>query len=51
MIISPLLMTSVFAEFSRAGAPVYLPGAPFLLALMLMLIGAGLFLRPLRRPA
>ncbi|WP_424832756.1 TCR/Tet family MFS transporter [Ruegeria sp.] len=51
MIISPLLMTSVFAEFSRAGAMFYLPGAPFLLALVLMLIGLALFLRPLRHPA
>ncbi|MEX0278305.1 MAG: TCR/Tet family MFS transporter [Ruegeria sp.] len=46
MIISPLVMTSVFAKFIRSGAPIYLPGAPFLLALMLMLGGFVLFLRP-----
>ncbi|OUS35424.1 tetracycline resistance MFS efflux pump [Rhodobacterales bacterium 56_14_T64] len=45
MVISPLLMASVFAQFSRDGAPIYLPGAPFLLALVLMLIGLVIFLR------
>ena len=29
MMISPMLMTSTFAAFSGAGAPIYLPGAPF----------------------
>ncbi len=32
MIIGPLMMTQIFAYFSAAGAPVYLPGAPFLVA-------------------
>jgi DHA1 family tetracycline resistance protein-like MFS transporter len=32
MIIGPLMMTQVFAAFSAAGAPVYFPGAHFLLA-------------------
>lgn len=45
MVISPLVMTSVFAQFARADAPLYLPGAPFLLAMCLMLAGFGLFLR------
>lgn len=45
MVISPLLMASVFAQFSRDGAPIYLPGAPFLLALVLMIIGLVIFLR------
>ncbi|MTI02574.1 TCR/Tet family MFS transporter [Roseibium sp. RKSG952] len=49
MILSPLVMTSVFAQFARENAPVYLPGAPFLLALGLMLVGFVLFLRS--RPA
>jgi len=31
-IISPPIMTSLFAHFSGADAPVYLPGAPFLAA-------------------
>jgi MFS transporter, DHA1 family, tetracycline resistance protein len=32
MITSPLIMTSTFAAFTAPGAPVYAPGAPFLLA-------------------
>lgn len=45
MILSPLMMTAVFARFTAEGAPVYLPGAPFLLALLLMAIGCAVFLR------
>ncbi|TMV07608.1 TCR/Tet family MFS transporter [Ruegeria sediminis] len=45
MIISPLGMTAVFAWFAREDAPVYLPGAPFLVALVLMLVGFAIFLR------
>ncbi len=46
MVISPLFMTSVFAWFIRPETPLYLPGAPFLLALILMAAGLVLFLRP-----
>jgi DHA1 family tetracycline resistance protein-like MFS transporter len=49
MVISPLLMTSVFAWFIRPDTSLYLPGAPFLLALVLMAAGFLLFLRA--RPA
>ncbi len=49
MVISPLLMTSVFAWFIRPDTSLYLPGAPFLLALILMAAGFVLFLRA--RPA
>lgn len=45
MVISPLVMTSVFAWFIRPETAIYLPGAPFLLALVLMLAGFALFLR------
>lgn len=45
MIISPLMTTAVFAHFTRADAPVYLPGAPFLLALILMALGCLVFLK------
>ncbi len=38
MILSPLVMTSVFAAFTGDGAPVYLPGAPFLLSMGLMVV-------------
>jgi len=45
MVISPLVMTTVFAQFIKPDAALYLPGAPFLLALVLMLVGCALFLR------
>lgn len=48
MIVSPLVMTNVFAHFAGKNTPVYLPGAPFLLALILMAVGLLLFLRPRR---
>jgi DHA1 family tetracycline resistance protein-like MFS transporter len=50
MIISPMMMTLTFAHFTRAEAAIYLPGAPFLLALVLMLGGCLLFLRASRSP-
>lgn len=37
MITSPLIMTSTFSYFTGANAPVYSPGAPFLLASAMML--------------
>jgi DHA1 family tetracycline resistance protein-like MFS transporter len=39
MMISPLVMTYTFAQFTQAGAPVYLPGAPFVLAAGLSIVG------------
>ncbi len=51
MILAPLVMTSVFAHFISEDAPFYLPGAPFLLAMVLMLFGVALFLRPKRAAA
>ncbi|MEP2716048.1 TCR/Tet family MFS transporter [Pseudophaeobacter sp.] len=45
MVISPLMMTATFAFFSDKETAYYLPGAPFLLALVLMGIGAIVFLR------
>lgn len=36
LIISPMLMSQVFAMFSGDDAPVYLPGAPFLVSMALM---------------
>jgi MFS transporter, DHA1 family, tetracycline resistance protein len=36
MIVSPLMMTTTFATFTRADAPVFAPGAPFLLAALLI---------------
>ncbi|MBO9444234.1 TCR/Tet family MFS transporter [Ruegeria sp. R14_0] len=45
MVIAPLVMTSVFAQFIKPGAAIYLPGAPFLLALVLMMVGLFVFVR------
>ncbi|MEP1765444.1 MAG: TCR/Tet family MFS transporter [Sulfitobacter sp.] len=39
MILSPLVMTYSFARFTGAQAPIYLPGAPFLLAAGLCCVG------------
>ena len=49
LIVSPLMMTGVFAAFTGPSAPVYLPGAPFLASLLLALAGLVLFLTAHRR--
>ena len=49
MILSPLLMTTVFATFTGPAAPLDLPGAPFLLSMSLMGVCAIIFSG--RRPA
>ncbi|MEQ6248751.1 TCR/Tet family MFS transporter [Sulfitobacter sp. HNIBRBA3233] len=51
MILSPLVMTWTFARFTETGAPVYLPGAPFLLAAALSIAGLGVVLGTARRRA
>ncbi len=43
-ILSPLAMTYVFASFTREGAPIYLPGAPFFLAAALAAAALWVFL-------
>lgn len=43
MIVSPVIMTNVFAAFTAQNAPIYLPGAPFLASLGLLVVGALLF--------
>ncbi|MCX7558938.1 TCR/Tet family MFS transporter [Sulfitobacter sp. F26204] len=43
MILSPLAMTATFAHFTRSDAPLYLPGAPFLVACSLMILALCLF--------
>ena len=45
MILTPIAMTQTFAFFTRDGAALYLPGAPFLLAAALMIACLALFLR------
>jgi DHA1 family tetracycline resistance protein-like MFS transporter len=50
MILSPIVMTATFARYTSDNAPVYLPGAPFLLAMGLAVLGLVLFLlRPRRK--
>ncbi|KFI33159.1 MFS transporter [Haematobacter missouriensis] len=43
MVISPLVMTQVFAHFTSGRTSVHLPGAPFLLAAALMVVCVLLF--------
>jgi DHA1 family tetracycline resistance protein-like MFS transporter len=43
IIVAPLAMTQVFFWFTREGAAVQFPGAPFVLALVLMVVALGLF--------
>ncbi len=50
MILSPLAMTMTFAKFTSADAPVYFPGAPFLLACGLSLLALIIFVFRRRRP-
>ena len=46
-IVNPLLMTQVFAHFSRRGSGVYLPGAPYFLgALVCLAVWALLLMSP-----
>ena len=44
-IIGPPLMTNLFARFTRPGAPVHFPGAPFMMGAVLFLISAILAYR------
>ena len=44
MILSPMVMTGTFAAFTAADAPVYLPGAPFILSAALIACGLAVFI-------
>jgi DHA1 family tetracycline resistance protein-like MFS transporter len=48
-IVGPLLMTSLFARFTRPTAPVHFPGAPFIMGAILFLASALLAYRSLHR--
>lgn len=48
MIISPLLMNGTFRFFTYERAPVYLPGAPFLLAAGLVAVSLSVFISSLK---
>jgi DHA1 family tetracycline resistance protein-like MFS transporter len=43
-ILSPLIMTAVFSAFTSAAAPFFMPGAPFVVSMLLMVVCAGVFL-------
>ena len=45
MILSPLVMTSIFAAFTHDGAALHFPGAPFVLAGLLVVASLAVFLR------
>lgn len=49
MIVSPLIMTGIFFAFTREGAAITLPGAPFLLSMALMGACAVVFAGRVRR--
>ena len=49
-LVGPFLFTLTFAYFIGAGAPVKLPGAPFLLASLLLLVALAIAARTLVRP-
>ncbi|QMW01797.1 TCR/Tet family MFS transporter [Spirosoma foliorum] len=48
-IFGPLIMTNLFSFFTSPAAPVYLPGAPFFLASLLIIVSASLVGRGLKR--
>ncbi len=50
MITSPLIMTTTFAAFTAPDAPIYAPGAPFLLASVLMMVCLALHVFGPRAP-
>ncbi|HLL95687.1 MAG TPA: TCR/Tet family MFS transporter [Spirosoma sp.] len=47
-IIGPLIMTNLFSYFTATNAPIYFPGAPYLLGAALTLVSAGLAWRGFR---
>jgi len=48
-IVGPLLMTNLFSWFTAKEAPVYFPGAPFMMGAVLTVLGMVMAIRPLRK--
>jgi MFS transporter, DHA1 family, tetracycline resistance protein len=48
-IVGPLLMTNIFAYFSKANSTYYFPGAPFLMGALLCLVSFGFAYRTLSK--
>lgn len=51
LLLSPILMTMTFSYFSSATTAIYQPGAPFLLAMSLMLLSLLVFILSRRAPS
>ncbi|SPH24430.1 Tetracycline resistance protein, class C [Defluviimonas aquaemixtae] len=51
MILSPMVMTGTFSWFTRPGAAIYAPGAPFLLAAALLVVCVIILVAPSRESA
>jgi len=51
VIFSPMVMTSVFYAFTETDALVFLPGAPFVLSMVLMVVCGLVYVAGLRAPA
>lgn len=49
VILAPLVMTGTFAAFTGPSAPIYFPGAPFLLSMGLMIVALIVFLQTPRQ--
>jgi|TARA_B110000908_G_scaffold114412_1_gene134126 DHA1 family tetracycline resistance protein-like MFS transporter len=45
MIIAPMAMKTTFAAFTGDTAPIYFPGAPFVLSMVLVIVAIVLFVR------
>jgi DHA1 family tetracycline resistance protein-like MFS transporter len=50
-ILSPLIMTNLFYQFTKSNTPVYFPGAAFAAAALLILVGAFFVVRGLKATA
>jgi MFS transporter, DHA1 family, tetracycline resistance protein len=48
-IVGPLIMTNLFAYYTKPGAPIHFSGAPFLLGAILMLLSTWFAWRNLQR--
>lgn len=51
MVVAPLLFTQVFWQFTATTSPVFLPGAPFLAAAVLMAVSGAIYALTLRAAA
>jgi DHA1 family tetracycline resistance protein-like MFS transporter len=50
-VVTPIVMTALFSAFTRPGAPVHFPGAPYLASALLGIVGSLVLVRALRPTA